>query len=58
MSNMPGETINKWCQSCKHRNKRYFEDPCWDCIRKSYDCVDESPLKYENDIFKEDEDRR
>lgn len=36
-----------WCNSCKHKDKEEYEDPCRDCLNEAGSEDSRRPEKYE-----------
>lgn len=40
-------TFDKWCEKCKHYDKKESEDPCWDCLCNPVNVYSHKPVKWE-----------
>ena len=39
--------FDKYCETCKHKNKNEKEDPCNECLEYGYNTESEKPVNYE-----------
>lgn len=39
-----------YCKTCKHKNKKEEEDPCYDCLAETVNVYSHKPLYWEEDI--------
>ena len=39
--------FHKYCESCKHRNKKEKESPCDECLEESANAYSSKPVRWE-----------
>lgn len=39
--------FNKYCETCKHKDKEEKKDPCNECLDYGFNVESEKPVKYE-----------
>lgn len=42
--------FDMYCKTCKHKNKKEEEDPCYDCLAETVNVYSHKPLYWEEDI--------
>lgn len=41
--------FKKYCETCKHKDKKHIEDPCNDCLDQPVNIDSHKPVNYEEE---------